>query len=315
MPDPQSLRVARELAFATLGANIGQPSIRIEPWVNERLVSIAREGDCAAQETLFSKGDPSDSFFFARQGRVMLTGDVRGPHEVEGPCVFGMFDILLDRPRAGSAFALTPVKYLRVRSDAWFDLLEDSFALARASVMAMVRAVAALEEKAWAARPPPAPPTASHPPGVAAAPMSILERLGVLVDMPLFRGAGVQVLSDLASISEEASFAPGDALLGRGTSRDRFVIAVSGEVEASRDDPRGTWRGGPGQLVCDLAWLADADRKWHARAVTAVRALVFRVEDWFDLMEENFEMVRPTLAALAEQRQELLRTLASSGVT
>jgi CRP-like cAMP-binding protein len=57
--------------------------------------------------------------------------------------------------------------------------------------------------------------------------------------------------------------------------------------------------------VCDVAWLADGVPAWRARAATPVRALAFRVEDWFDLLEEHFEMVRATLRALARQREQL----------
>jgi CRP-like cAMP-binding protein len=280
--------------------------------VTDRLVSIAEEGYAPAREVIFAPGEPPDAIYFVRRGRVRLAGGAEGPRELAAPAVVGLADVLLDRPRAARATAVTDVEYHRVRADRWLDLLEDSSALARASVMALVRAVAALEEKAWAERPPDPRTSASRPPGVAGPAMSVVERLGVLMDVPLLRGAGVQVLSDLASMSEVAAFEPGQALFERAAPRDRFHVLVSGEVEGSREDPRASWRGGPGEIVCDVAWLADSDGKWQARAMTPVRALVFRVEDWFDLMEENFEMVRPTLAALAFRREEL-RGLARAG--
>jgi hypothetical protein len=48
---------------------------------------------------------------------------------------------------------------------------------------------------------------------------------------------------------------------------------------------------------------------WEARALTPGRALTFRVTDWFDLMEEHFDMVRSTLGALSLQREELVERL------
>jgi hypothetical protein len=197
------------------------------------------------------------------------------------------------------------VSLYRVHADRWFDLLEDSFALARASVMALVRVVAGLEESAWTKHPPSV--SLPHPPCALSGPLTVLERLGILMEVPLLRGAGVQVLGDLASVAEEVNFDPGDAIMARGRRQECFVVIVTGEVEASREGPRVVWRGGPGQIVCDVAWLADTVPAWRARASTAVRALAFRVEDWFDLLEEHFEMVRSTLVALARQREELAR--------
>jgi CRP-like cAMP-binding protein len=303
MPDPQHLRVTRELSAAAFGINMAQAANPPEPWVTDRLVSIAEEGFARAGDVLFAPGDAADVIRFVRTGNVLLSDGPSRPREVHGPVVIGLLDVLLDRAHTERATARGDLAYYRVRAERWFDLLEDSFPLARASVMAQVRTVAALEENAWSRRPPSA--SASHPPWALSGPMSVLDRLGVLMDIPLLRGAGVQVLSDLASVAEEVRFEPGAAILTRGRRADRFFVIVTGEVEASREGPRITWRGGPGQMVCDVAWLAEGVPAWRARAATPVRALSFRVEDWFDLLEEHFEMVRATLRALARQREEL----------
>jgi CRP-like cAMP-binding protein len=303
MADPQNLRVTRELSAAAFGINMAQAANPPEPWVTDRLVSIAEEGFVRAGDVLFSPGDAADVIYFVRRGCVSLVDGPAKPREVRGPAVLGLLDALLERAHTERATARDDVALYRVSAERWFDLLEDSFALSRASVMALVRAVASLEESAWARHAPSASP--SHAPWALSGPMTVLDRLGVLMDIPLLRGAGVQVLSDLASVAEEVSFEQGDAIFTRGRRQDRFVVIVTGEVEASREGPHIAWRGGPGQIVCDVAWLADGVPAWRARAATPVRALAFRVEDWFDLLEEHFEMVRATLRALARQREQL----------
>ena len=70
------------------------------------------------------------------------------------------------------------------------------------------------------------------------------------------------------------------------------------------------WRGGPGQMVCGAVSLIEGSSDWGARAETRTRTLAFGVDDWFDVMEENFEMVRATLVALATEYERL--ALASS---
>ena len=100
-------------------------------------------------------------------------------------------------------------------------------------------------------------------------------------------------------------FETGAALFAAGSRRDRVHIVVAGEVEAHRDGPRVSWRGGPGQIVCDVVSFGHTDVAWEARAVTRVRTLTFRFDDWLDVMEEHFEMVRSTLGALALQCERL----------
>ena len=66
---------------------------------------------------------------------------------------------------------------------------------------------------------------------------------------------------------------------------------------------------GPGSLVGGVASLGEPILAWQARAVTHVRALSMRLEDWFDLMEEHFDLVRSALSALALIRESLLEEL------
>jgi hypothetical protein len=65
--------------------------------------------------------------------------------------------------------------------------------------------------------------------------------------------------------------------------------------------------------VCGVAPFAGSLSEWEAHAVVRTRALSFRVEDWVDILEENFEMVRATLTALAREH-ESLRGLAVADV-
>ena len=300
MPDARTSRISRELFLAAFGAGPGH----MEPWVIDRLTAVVDEDDARRGDTLYRIGDAPDGIYFLRQGRVELV-PAKGPGRItDGPSVLGMFDAVLDRPRTRRAMALTDLQLLRVPVEAWIELLEDSFQLARLSVTSLARSVAQLEERAWA-QSPPAPRRPAVPAPTSASRLGRLERLVVLVDTPLLRGAGVQTLSDLAGVSEEASFEAGDDLFVAGARRDRVHIIVTGEVEAQRESPRVEWRGGPGEIVCDAASLGETEVAWGARAVTRVRTLAFRFDDWLDLMEEHFEMVRSTLGALALQCERL----------
>jgi CRP-like cAMP-binding protein len=265
---------------------------------------MLEEEECAPGEPIYSEGEPPDHFYLLRQGRLELL--IRGqPVEmVEAPRAFGLVDALLERPRLTSAVAASPVQLLRIRTDAWFELLEDSFELARTSVLALARATAALEERAWARGIPRAAPPAPVLDG-SAGPLDIVQRAALLMHTPALRGVGVQPVSDLAAVAEEMQFASGERLFERG-SCDRVFVIINGCVEADRLDPVVTWRGESGQIVCESVCFCALASSWEARARTRTRVLSFGVDDWFDVLQENFEMLRATLATFARERERLL---------
>ena len=70
---------------------------------------------------------------------------------------------------------------------------------------------------------------------------------------------------------------------------------------------------GPGDIISGAGAFGEAALAWAARAKTKVRVLAFRIEDWFDLMEEHFDLVRSALAGSALERERLTDLLASNG--
>ena len=238
---------------------------------------------------------------------MRLVREGSAPWTYESRSVFGMSDALLERPRIRTAIALTDIEAMKVQAEAWIELLSESFALTRSAVFGSVRTVAELEQRLWAAggdsrrgAPPPCPPGLQ---------LDVIERLAVLTEAPLLRGAGVQTLSDLAVASEVMAFDRGDILIERGNPGGRVVLLLDGEVEAVHSAPQVVWRGRAGDFVCGAAAFGDPILGWEARALTSGRALTFRVADWLDLLEEHFDMVRTTLGALALEREDLLERL------
>ncbi|MGH7294473.1 MAG: cyclic nucleotide-binding domain-containing protein [Polyangiaceae bacterium] len=295
--------VQGELFLAGFGARLGS----IEPWVTDRITGLLEDLDSRSGETLFVAGDPPDFYYFLREGRVELVRERSAPWTYEGPSVFGLSDALLYRPRQRTAIALTDIQAMRVQSEAWLELLEDSFALARAALFGSISTVADLEQRLWAARVDTS--SRSAPLVQPGAELDVIERLAVLAEAPLLRGAGVQTLSDLAAESETIAFARGEVLIERGKPPGRVVLLLEGEIDASREKPQARWRGGPGDIVCGTAAFGEAILGWEARARTPGRALTFRVADWLDLIEEHFDMVRKTLGALSRARDDLVEEL------
>src|ERR1019366_799670 len=301
MRDIRTERITRELFVSTAGGHLGI----VDPWMMDRLTGILEEEEAAAGESIFRAGDAPDAYYFLLQGRVELVREGRSVAEtIDGRRAFGILEVLAQHPRTSSASASGPVKLMRIRANAWFGLLEDRFQLALMSVLALVRSVSALEEQRWAAGDLPPPP----PPAIAESRrrLDLVERLRLLRATAPLRGSGVQPLSDLASLTDEVELASGEPLFERDRRRDRVFVLIDGSVEARKRTPQVTWRGGAGQIVCGVGALAAIGQDWEASALAPTRALTFRVDDWIDLMEENFEFVRSTLATLAQEHERLI---------
>ncbi len=93
------------------------------------------------------------------------------------------------------------------------------------------------------------------------------------------RGAGIQVLVELADSVEEVTFEPGDSIFVRGERRGQTFFVLEGEAEGDRLDPEIRVLFGPGSLVGGVASLGEPILAWQARAVTRVRALAMRLDD------------------------------------
>jgi len=307
VPDLRLQRTSHELFLSLLTGDAGN----LEPWVIDRMTSVVDEEDVEAGKRLFARDEPPEFIFFVREGRVRLEREGRPAWLLEGRSVIGVFDAILDRPHARTAVAETSLHLLKFRVEHWLELLEDSFGLARVALSNSVATVAAVEARAWAAQTQPRGGVMAQVPPVAG-PLAFVERLAILADVPLVRGGGIQVLVELADSVEEVSFDPGDPIFERGQMRGQGFFVLDGEVEGDRLDPEIKVLFGPGSLVGGVASLGEPILAWQARAVTRVRALTMRLEDWFDLMEEHFDLIRSALSELTLIREALLEDLAAA---
>jgi CRP-like cAMP-binding protein len=280
--------------------------------VTDRLTAVLEEEDVRAGEWLFAAGELPDSFYFVRQGRVEILQQGKRPHTLEGHTVVGLFDALSDHPRTRSARAETDLRVMRAPADVFVELLEDSFDLSRTTFLGLAGAGATLEERLWAKSGPRHAGASREFPK--ASRLNVVERLAALIDAPLLRGVGVQALSELAASAREVTLEPEQALVGRGDSRDHVFLVLDGEVEATRTAPDVRWIGGPGEIVCSAAAFTERARAWQAQARVRTRCLAFALEDWFDLMEDHFDMVRSTLRLLATHIEVLRDELSTSAL-
>jgi CRP-like cAMP-binding protein len=306
--DLRLLRTSRELFLSILTGG----DLNIEKWVLDRMTSVVDEEDVEPGKRLFARDEQPEFIFFVRDGRVRLEREGSHPWFFEGRSVIGGFDAFLERPHTRTAVADTSLHVLKIRVEHWLDLLEDSFGLARAALGNTVATVAALEARRWKVDPKPQGAVLASVPPVEF-PLAFVDRLAILAETPLVRGAGIQVLVELADSVEEVIFEPGEAIFQRGLPCGQAFLALEGEAAGDRNDPRLDVSFGPGSFVGGVASLGEPVIEWQARAVTRVRALSLPLEDWFDHMEEHFDLVRSALSALALMRETMLDDLAKQG--
>jgi len=307
MPDDHRLRIGREIFLAAFGLALDS----VDPWVLDRMTSILDEQEFRAGQTLFAAGEPVEFLYFMQDGRVRFTRADGLSWTLRGRWVLGSFEAIGDRASAHTATALSDFRGMRVSGAAWVEMLEDSFPIARSAVVNASRATTRLEERVPTGdlvAPDVAPLLSTVPPGT----LSLVDRLALLLDVRMLRFGGVQALADLAAVSQQVSFAPGESIVERGVSQDHLVRIVDGEALAEREDPAVVRRVGPGELVCGSAILGRVADAWRARCVTPIRGISFPISALFDLMEEHFDLVRSRLAALSGRRQQLLEHLAAT---
>ncbi|MGH7296269.1 MAG: Crp/Fnr family transcriptional regulator [Polyangiaceae bacterium] len=306
MIDERRVRIGREIFLVALGL----PIETVDGWVIDRITGLLDELEIRAGQRLFSAGEPAEFLYFMRDGEIRYTREGGPSWTFKGRWVIGGYEAMGDRLATHTAVAVRDLHGMRVPIAPWIEMLEDSFQLARNAVINASRGLMHLEERVPFGAPssPREPSTLATPP---AGVLGLVDRLALLLDVRLLRSAGVQALADLAAVSEQVSFAPGDAILERGGPRERIIRIVDGEVFAQREAPTVERRYGPGDLVCGAAILGRVAEPWHARAVGAARGISLPLEALFDLMEEHFDLVRSTFAALGARRELLLEHLAA----
>jgi len=294
-------RIERELVLRTRLIRLAEPGL--EPLA----AGFAENVTFAPGAVIYRAGDrPHDFYAFAR-GEIELAAAGVPPWILKSQSGIGLLDVLADRPRAFTATAVTKVRAMRVAASDYFDFLEERFELVTAALHGVTKDI---HEIHLSLAPdggfPEAAPAGAPAAGPPCGPLSLMQSLGVLRDSPLFRRANVQALARLTALAREVGVDAGDTLFRRGDAAGKFFLVARGVVEATHGAPEIVARFGRADLVCGFGALASADYQYTATARSPVIAFSFAVEDFFDVMEEHFELTRSVLAGMAAEYERLL---------
>lgn len=290
--------VARELFLRTFLSS----SAVVAGKAAARIASLVSDTRLKAGQTLYRDGEASDEVYFIVEGELELQSASRSSWRFGPRSMVGMIDAAHDRPRTRTAVAVRDSHLLSMRTVDWLDLLEDEYEFAEGAIHNISRAVTTAEIVMRGRGFDTSPKTAvSIHPG----PLGFVDRTLLLRAAAPFRRASVQATVDLIEHTRVHEFPPGAQIIARGAEKTELLVVATGKVTLSFDDNHIVFE--PGTLLGGIACLAPEPWSFDARAGSdaPARLLAIDKEDFFDAMEEHFDLVRATIAELTDERERL----------
>jgi CRP-like cAMP-binding protein len=298
----EAARVNREVFLKTL-----VPRARRSLWVASRMAEEMDDVDARAGDVVYEADTPAEHYYFVVDGVVEMVRDGAPPWAVTGPGLVGVLDVALARPHSRKAVAKTDARILRLPAQVWFDALEDSFDMTSAVVSNMASVVLGLRMR-------PEPIGGFDSPREGARPIvlrSVVDRILFLRDVALFANASTQAVTTLAETAQVVTLAEGETLFGAADAASRLYVVTAGEIEATHTAPPMVGRFGPGSVVAGPAALVEHNGGFSAKATVPSTLLAIDIDDYYDVMEEHFSVVRSAMMFMASDVDALLERQAT----
>lgn len=295
--DDAAERLQRELFIRTRLTRLAEPGL------GPLVARLAKEVTFAPGTILYREGDPPHDFYAFVRGEIEIAASGFPAWTLANQSGLGLLEVLADQPRSSTVTAVTHVHAMRLAADDYLDFLEEHFEFA---MMAALRASNDVHELSLTLAPDggfaPIAPDARAPVGS----MNFVQKIETLRESRPFRKATVQALVRLSELGREVHLKEGERLFQRGEAAGKFFFVAEGVIEASRESPALVARFGRGDLVCGYGALGKADDQYVAVARSPALAFAFNEEDFFDVMEEHFDLTRSVLAGIASEYTRLV---------
>src|SRR5919198_5753217 len=121
---------------------------------------------------------------------------------------------------------------------------------------------------------------------------------------PFFAGLSRGELLELAKVTEDMEVDAGKALTRQGQSGSEFFVIIDGEVGVTKDGSEVRTLGS-GDFFGEIALLEDTPRTATVTEKTPLRFFVLTRKDFRHLVNENPNVERKVLRALARRVVEL----------
>ena len=126
------------------------------------------------------------------------------------------------------------------------------------------------------------------------------EKVDLIKRVPLFADCSRGELEQIAQLADEVDLDEGKELTRLGESGREFFVLLEGEADVSQDGQSiNTLRAG--DFFGEIALVEDTPRTATVIATTPVRVLVITDRAFRQLLENQHEIQRKVLVALAER--------------
>ena len=125
-------------------------------------------------------------------------------------------------------------------------------------------------------------------------------KVDLLRGIPLFANCSKRDLSSVSAIADEIDLSEGKELTRQGKPGREFFVLVDGTADVVKNNRKiSTLKAG--DFFGEIALVSDAPRTATVRASSPVRALVITERNFKRLLDEQPEIERKVLTALAER--------------
>lgn len=259
------------------------------------LAERLQETHWPAGATMHEPTRPADSASVLVEGRVSTWRDGLFVGSIEAPTGYGLVDMLARCDDGLEVRADTDALVLSARASAFMQIYEEWFPLVRTTLRDIAARLIELQDGL--------PRTASRLDAAAYAPpmdqpIGLVERLRVLLGVPIFASLDLDTLLPLARRMRVVRVPAGNPLWEAGDPATWGIALLQGTVRCETADGRA--------LDVDVrhplgfvSSLAAVPRPFRATPVTEIVGLAYDIDTVFHIAETRFELARKVLATLS----------------
>jgi CRP/FNR family cyclic AMP-dependent transcriptional regulator len=126
------------------------------------------------------------------------------------------------------------------------------------------------------------------------------EKVEWIRHVPLFAQCSKRELAQIAGIADEIDLREGKVLIREGERGREFFVLLEGNAEVTKDGRRINTLG-PGDFFGEIALVSQSPRTATVTATSSVHTLVITDRSFRRLLDDQPEIQRKVLLALAER--------------
>jgi len=125
-------------------------------------------------------------------------------------------------------------------------------------------------------------------------------KVDLLSKVPLFASLSKGQLGQVATIADELDLRAGKVLIREGERGREFFVLLEGEVDVRRKG-RKVATGHKGEFIGEIALVSNVPRVATVTAITPVRVLVIRSQDFRTLLRSYPDIALKVLVTVADR--------------